>query len=316
MRFSDFQQFKPKADQNVFLFVCDDDLLLEESRDVWRQGFGGDWLFEKFAVKEFEEIPAARLMDIALTPSLFSQSRAFIVANAEKLTKSRIETLGDINKVAHSSLKIVLASLGRKGIDSLLPLFPAVEIDSVKPADAIRWLIDRYKFSPDVARYLVDALGNDLRQLQTEAEKLQTYAGGNRTVEIRDVDVLTLRSIQFSAFELDDAILAGNYRKAVHVLGAMLEDGAEPLLVLGKIVRVWRQLFVGKALAGKKSAKDLAVAAGVPYFKANEFADACRKHQWKRLASGFRELLEADKAFKSSADPDVYFDVLLWKLIG
>jgi DNA polymerase-3 subunit delta len=315
MRFSEFRQLKLKPDHNVFVFLCDDDLLLEESREVWRQAFGGDWTFDKYVAKEFEEIAASRLMDHALTPSLFSQSRAMIVTNADKLTKARLEALAEVHAVPHSSLKIVLVPNGTKAAETFAKLFPMVEIDTVKAADAIRWIIDRHKFTPDVARYLVDALGPELRLLQTEVQKLQTYAGGC-PVAIRDVDILTLRSVQFGPYELDDAVLAGNYSKAVHVLGAMLEDGVEPLLLLSRIVRVWRQLFVGKALAGKKGAKEVAAAAGVPGFKANDFVAGCRKHDWKRLAAGFREILNADKAFKSSANPEVYFDVLLWKLIG
>jgi DNA polymerase III delta subunit len=315
MRFADFQRYQPRPEHNVFVFVCEDDLLLEESRDVWAKAFGGNWLFEKYAVKEFEEIPASRLMDDALTPSLFSQSRAVIVANSEKLTKGRVETLTELHGVPRSSLKVILATANPKTGDGWGRSFPVVEIDPVKPSDAARWLIDRYKLVPDVARYLVETLGSDLRQLNTEVEKLQTYAGA-RSVEARDVDVLILRSEQFGPFELDDAVQARDYRKAVQVLTAMLDDGGEPLVILARIVRVWRQLFVGKAIVGKKSAKDVAMAAGAPMWKANEFAANCRKHEWKRLAAGFRELLNADRAFKTSADPEVYFDVLLWKLIG
>ena len=80
--------------------------------------------------------------------------------------------------------------------------------------------------------------------------------------------------------------------------------------------RTWRQLFVGRALVGKKSAQEVAMAAGAPAFKANDFVAGCRKHDSKRLAAGFRELLNADRAFKTSTDASVYFDVLLWKLIG
>src|SRR5438105_9688484 len=138
MRFSDFQRYQPKPEHNVFGFVCDDDLLLEESRTVWRTAFGGEWLFEKFPVKEFEEIPASRLMDDALTPSLFSQSRALIVTNSEKLTKGRLEALNELHTVQHSSLKIILATASVKGIDAWAKSFPVIEIDSVKAADAAR----------------------------------------------------------------------------------------------------------------------------------------------------------------------------------
>src|SRR5262245_4143874 len=275
MRFSDFRQYKPKPGENVFVFVCEDDLLVEESRAVWSQMFGGEWVFDKFSIKEFEEIPASRLMDIALTPSLFSQNRAMIAVNAEKATKGRIETLQEIHRIPQSALRVILVSSATKGVDALAKLFPLIEIDPVRSSDAARWIVDRYKLSPDVARYLVETLGADLRQLQTEVEKLKTYAGETRPIEIRDVDILTLRSEQFGSFELDDAVIAGNYRRAVQVLKAMLDDGMEPLVILARLVRVWRQLFIAKALAGKKSAKDVAAAAGAPAFKANEFVAGC-----------------------------------------
>jgi len=316
MRFSDFRQYRPKPEHNVFVFVCEDDLLLEDSRQVWRAAFGGNWEFTKYAIKEFEEVQASRLMDDALTPSLFSQSRALMVTNAEKLTKGKLETLTEIHAIPQSSLKVLLVTASARGVDAWGRAFPLIEIDQVKPGDAVRWLIDRHKLSADVARYLVETLGTDLRQLNTEVEKLLTYVGGARPIDARDVDILILRSEQFGPWELGDAILSRDYRRSVQVLGAMLDDGVPPLLILDKIVRVWRQLFVGKALVSKKSAKDVAMAAGAPVFKANEFAASCRKHEWKRLAQGFRELLNADKAFKSSTDPEVYFDVLLWKLIG
>jgi DNA polymerase III delta subunit len=95
----------------------------------------------------------------------------------------------------------------------------------------------------------------------------------------------------------------------------MLDDGMEPLFLLGKIVRVWRQLFVGKGLAGQRSAKEVAAIAGVPPFKAGEFVAGCRKYEWKQLAAGFRELLNLDRALKSSSpDVEASFDVMLWKM--
>ena len=81
---------------------------------------------------------------------------------------------------------------------------------------------------------------------------------------------------RFGPWELDDAILERDYRKAVSVVGAMLDDGVEPLLVLSKIVRVWRQLFIGKGLAGKRSANEVAAAAGV--------AVLLRVRRWRQAA--------------------------------
>jgi len=317
MKFSEFRQYQPKPGQNVFVFVCEDDFLVEESRAVWLRIFGGSWVLEKYAAKEFEEIPAGRLMDEALTPSLFTQNRALLVTNAEKLTKGRIEHLTALQNVANASLKVVLVTAGRKSADALAKIFPIVEIDTLRPADVARWLVDRYKLAPEIARHLVENVGTELYALHTEIEKLKTYVGDTRPVELRDIDVLILRSEHFGPFELDDAIIARDFKKAVQVLGAMLDEGVDPLIILSRIVRVWRQLFVGKGLVGKRSAKDLAAAALVPMWKAGDFAAGCKKFEWKQLAAGFRLLLQADRAFKTSTpNPEGYFDVMLWKLIG
>src|SRR2546428_306101 len=148
--------------------------------------------------------------------------------------------------------------------------------------------------------------------LLSEIEKLRTYVGDARPIEFRDIDVLILRSERFSPFELDDAVLARDYKKAAQVIGAMLDEGVEPLIVLSRIVRVWRQLFVGKSLAGKRSAKDVAAAALVAAGEAAEFAVSCKKFEWKQLAAGFRLLLFADRAFKTSTpNPEGYFDAML-----
>jgi DNA polymerase-3 subunit delta len=317
MKFSDFRQYRPNPNHNVFVFVCEDEFLVQESRSVWAKLFEGNWQFEKMQVKEFEEMDARRLMDDALTPSLFSQNRAILVTSADKVTKGRVEDLTALHQVSNSTLKIILATASAKAAEGWSRTFPVVQIDPLKPAEVGRRLMDRFGVTAETARYIVEAVGTELLTLNSEMEKLRTYAGEGRAIEIRDVDALVLRSERFTPFELDDAILNRDYKKSVQVVGAMLDDGMEPLIVLSRIVRVWRQLFIGKGLAGKQSAKDVALAAMIPSWKSGEFIAGCKKYQWKQLAQGFRELLRADRAFKtSSPNIEAYFDVMLWKIVG
>ena len=316
MRFNEFVRHRPAGTSNVTVFVCEDDLLIEESRAVWASAFGPQWVFEKLHAKEFDEIDGSRLLDEAQTPSLFSQSRALIVWNAEKITKARSEELVTLQSIANSSLRVILVLAEPKTVPAWMKPFPVIAIDPMKPADVARWLMDRYSLSADVARQIVDSAGTELYPLHNEIEKLKTYVGTDRPPTMQDVEASILRVEQFGAFELDDAVLARDYKKAVSVVGAMLDDGVEQLLILAKIVRVWRQLFIGKGLL-KRGANEAAAAAGVPNFKATAFAGSCRKYSWSHLAGGFRELLQADRAFKlSTPDVEAYFDVLLWKLIS
>jgi hypothetical protein len=88
-------------------------------------------------------------------------------------------------------------------------------------------------------------------------------------------------------------------------------------MLLSRIVRVWRQLFVGKSLVGKASAKDVTATALVPAWKAADFTASCKKFEWKQLAGGFRLLLNADRAFKTSTpNPEGFLDVMLWKMMN
>jgi DNA polymerase III delta subunit len=317
MTFSEFKRYRPKSDHNVFAFACEDDFLVEESRAVWGGIFGPTWVFEKLHVKEFEEIESGRLMDEARTPSLFSQSRVLLVANAEKVSKRRAEDLTALQAISNSSLKVILLFSNLKSDQAWTKTLPAVSIDGLKPADVAKWLIERYAVSAEVARYVVESAGTELYPLHHEMEKLKTYVGGSRAPDIRDVDASLLRAEKFGQWALGDAILERNYKKTVHVVGAMLDEGEAPQLILSQIVRVWRQLFIGKGMSRKGSANDVAAAAGVPAFKAGSFAASCKKYGWPQLARGFRELLAADRAFKtSSPNVEAYFDILLWKLVG
>src|SRR5262249_3067223 len=138
MKFSEFTQYQPKQNSNVVAFVCEDDFLVEESKPVWQRIFALDSpafqtaVIEKYAVKEFEEIPSNRIMDDALTPSLFGQSRILLVTGAEKLTKGRIEDLASLQSVVNASLRIVLVTTARKSADAWSKLFPTIEIDKLK----------------------------------------------------------------------------------------------------------------------------------------------------------------------------------------
>jgi DNA polymerase-3 subunit delta len=316
MKLSEFQNYKPKTLANVIVFACEDEFILEESRAVWGRLFGSGWVFEKLGVKEFEEIEAAKLAEEARTPSLFSQSRVLLVAHAEKLTKTRIADLEALQQVARSSLRVILQVAASRAAEALGKSFPVVEIDPLRPAELARWLVERHGLQPDIARHVVENAEPGMFALHNEMEKLKTYVGPGRPIEIRDVDASILRAEKFGPFELDDAILARNYRKTAQVVGAMLDEGMEPLIILSRITRVWRQLFVGKGMTGRHGAKDVAAAAMAPAWKASEFAGSCKSYGWSQLASGFRLLLHADRTFKtSSPDAVAYFDVLLWKLI-
>jgi len=317
MKFSAFLKFEPRRQSHVFLFACEDDFLVDESRSVWTRVFGGEWAFERLSAKEFEALEGRELLEAAMSPPLFGPSRVLLVYDAGKVTKKKMAIAEEIAALAESSLKIIFAAASRRSLPKSGGQLPTIDIDPLRPSGAARWLRERYGVSPEVAAYLVDALGCPLLPLVQEMEKLTAYVRESRPVELSDVDLLTLRTGQSRPFELDDAVIAGNYRNAVGVAGAMIEEGVEPLIILSMLARVWRQLLRGTALADAASPGDIAAAARIPTWKASAFRTACARLSWPRLVRGFGELVAADKRFKTgAADPDLVLDLLLWNLLG
>jgi DNA polymerase III delta subunit len=314
VKFSEFKQHKlpPGA---VYVFVCADDYLVDESRAVWSGHFGGEWEFERLTLGQFDGLNSTALADEARSPRLFGARRALMVRvpDATKFTKKRIESVEPLAGIEDSCLKIVFVFDKRPG-RGRLP-FPLLEIDPLRTADTIRWLERQFGVPSEVARYMVEHLGSELLGLKQEAEKLQTYTGGARPIAIADVDQLIFRSERYGPFDLDDAFMNADYAASLGIVGSMLEDGVHQLLILSKMTRVWRQLFVARTLGGG-SDSDVARLVGVPPRIAAKIVRASQRFEWDRLVGGFRLLVHADHAFKSSSpDPESYFDILLWKLL-
>ena len=313
MKFSEFRRQSAAPPGHVFVFACEDDFLVEESKAVWTQLFGGNWAVEKISAKELDSIESA------LTPPLFGDSCVLMVTNAGKVPKKRLTHLVEINALQDSSLKIILCVADRRSLQAWTKMFKVVEIDPLRPADAIRWVKERYGVRSEVASYVVENIGAELYPLYGELEKLQTYVKKERPIEVKDVDMLILRSEQFGPFELDDAVLARDYRKAVRVTEAMIEEGVEPFKILGKLASLWRKLFASKQLIDRGLGSEVARALGLHDFVAGKLRKAAGGFSSEQLVLGFSELLKADKAFKStsaSANPEYCFDAMLWKLIG
>src|SRR5437867_8720232 len=97
----------------------------------------GEWVFKEYSAKEFEEIPSSRLIDDALTRSLFTENRLIIVTDVARLTKARIEVLGKVQSLPDASLRIVLVTDTRMPVESWSKIFPVVVIDSLRTEDFV-----------------------------------------------------------------------------------------------------------------------------------------------------------------------------------
>lgn len=116
------------------------------------------------------------------------------------------------------------------------------------PAEAERWIKARIEkdgltIDSQAANLLVEFVGSSLGSLRAAVDKLVLFAAGQPSITPRHVrEVVTPQSEPGEGFALGRAIWAGNARAALRELGAQLDHGLTPWLVLGQIRAAARSL--------------------------------------------------------------------------
>jgi DNA polymerase III subunit delta len=188
-----------------------------------------------------------------------------------------------------------------------------VELSRVDENDAVRWLMAvaesrGFKFEPDAARELADALGADMMLISSELEKLLLYTSAHRRITLGDVETMVLAAKQRSLYELTDAISARDKPRALALLHGLLNasDGGEDSAIghLYMLARTFRQM----AVILEKNVRDpraiwqvLWQGFRMPPFAAEDLIRQARRFSSRReLFEKLRLIAQADLELRSS----------------
>ncbi|MEA3459923.1 MAG: DNA polymerase III subunit delta, partial [Chloroflexota bacterium] len=167
------------------------------------------------------------------------------------------------------------------------------------------WIRERARakgaqIEPAAARELATFVGDNLRLLDQEIEKLIAYTDGARPISQDDVRLLTSYVREANIFHMVDALGRRDGQRASKLLHRLLDDGAHPLALLGMIVRQFRIMIQVKELAGR-GLRPRAIGAklGLRNFVVRKGLRQARGFSMARLEGIYRKLLETDLAIKT-----------------
>ena len=92
--------------------------------------------------------------------------------------------------------------------------------------------------------------GFELRSSLNELEKLILYSGHRQVIDEKDVEAVVSRTREDKVFDLTAALAEKNVKAALAALGALLEQGEHPLMILSMIGREVRHLLQASLLIG------------------------------------------------------------------
>ena len=204
----------------------------------------------------------------------------------------------------------------------LLDSCAAVEFAPLADAELAKWAKDHLKaWKVEVdersLHQIVALVGSDVRTLAHELDKLATAALSSGRITMQMIDELTGRSRELSNFELADHLIARNRKRALQTLRRLLDDGAEPVMLIGLIASNYHRLALAKDLMSK-GAPNPEVYRQVGIFgKREEFLATARRTDAATLARSIERIAAADLAIKTSqATPRLQLEMLICELAG
>lgn len=182
----------------------------------------------------------------------------------------------------------------------------AVEFQDLKDHELTKWargkIAEAGSQMDDAAlRLLVSLTGADVRRLTVEIEKLSTAALPDKFISAELVGSLVANAREISNFDLTDHLFAGRRGPALKTLKKILDDGGEPLALLGLISYNARRLLMAKeAMSQGADRGEVARIAKLRYSDQESFMSTARRADAAKLSRAVELLAKTDVAIKTS----------------
>ena len=295
----------------IHLVVGADSYLAEEALETLTEAAVGRARADSVQVFRGDETGWSAIVESARTGSLFASRRAVVVRNADALKGDGEEMIAYLEDPSPDAALILLAVKPdkRKTVWKRL-----VERATVVPAEPLKGralrarVMERVRqrklaLRDDGLEELLERVGQDLRRLMGELEKLEAF-GSPAPLSADDVAAILGRGMAPPLYRLGDALASRRGREALEILHSLLEEGEPPLKVLGTFHRSLRQVRGALALRGGRSAReDLVSRLGVLPFKVGDVLEASRRWSEDDLRQAFAAMDRADRRLKSGAEP-------------
>lgn len=168
---------------------------------------------------------------------------------------------------------------------------------------------------------LFELLGQDLRLMMNEVEKLAVFVGDKKGIDEADVDLATAGQRSFQAYDLDDALAAADFARGAAILGDLFAEGERSEVILGRLGGFFRNVLAAQTWLREKSrSKDEIFHAFFPYMSRN-YGDLYRRkyEDFFGIVEGLspaelnallRKLRQLDRTLKTTGSKDAGEKVL------
>ncbi|HLG16120.1 MAG TPA: DNA polymerase III subunit delta [Blastocatellia bacterium] len=257
-------------------------------------------------------VTAAAAIDAANQLPMMSARRIVVIRDFDKTKEGELDIILNYLKRPSPTSTVVFqaASLDqrRKLTGALLNACTVVTFDFLDEHEAARRARDFLKrrgctIEDRTLEKLLGLVGTRLSRLVNELEKLATYTGEGM-ITLDAVERLVPRAREHSGLELWDAIVEGDPQRAIRLTHRLLDDGEEPVVLIGSLGGLYRRMLAGKELIARKAPQQELMKATAHY---GPRLAAMTRHLARtsrgEIIRGLHRIAEVDNAIKNAEAP-------------
>jgi DNA polymerase-3 subunit delta len=126
------------------------------------------------------------------------------------------------------------------------------------------------------------------------------------------------RSRELMNFELSDHLIARDRPRALRTLKHLLDDGAQPVMLIGLLASTYRRMALAESLLAQGvPPREIFRQVPMPPFKQNSFLASLNRTDGRVLARQIARIAEADLGIKTSkATPRMQVEMLVCELVS
>ena len=252
-------------------------------------------------------LPVGQVADV-LAPSLFGGHRLVVVQGVHEAAGALADVLTAYAKDPDPDITLVLVHGGGKRNEALLKTFRAAgaavdECPKLRPGERVGFIRNEVRtfggrITPDAVTALLEAVGNDLRDLSAAAAQLVSDFGG--TIDADAVARFHRGQAEVTGFDVAEAVMVGDTAGAVETLRWALQRGVAPVLIADAIADGVRTAARVTSLSTSRTA-DLVRALKMPGWKIEKAQRHARGWSIEGLQLALREAAELNADVKGAA---------------
>lgn len=313
----------------VYFFYGDEDYNIELELESMRSKLNQDFISMNYQV--LDSPPYQTLINALRTPPMMF-GNMLIIINAEEyfLTNKsffddiELQDIEDALKNNPDTLDVVfvvrLPRNENKKLDSRRKLYKIITkyntkefptFKTYKTAEIAGWIKNHAKskgivLNDDALSFLIEHIGNNLREFNTELDKLKLIAYPEKTVTVKMVQDICISNQDL--FNFTELVMKGEKDKALLEFKRLL-DKKHPLELLSAIQTMIRKWIILKTKSASLTPAELAKLTGQHEFVVKQTLAKLKDTKTSELVKLKQNLFEAEYKIKSAESIDMISEV-------